>query len=218
MVAALVLAAFSAASAIDKSPQTSVQTLLQEEPPDVFLAKATLQQYLSRVVRKDWDGVRRLTHPKTLAALESGRMRSRELAPWDDGEPELKTFRFVGAREVAPGVVLVQVGEDTYRPEAQGMSVDDATVYVLFKSRGGFLVGDRKDDGRAVGGVRPLRPRQVSRLRGRPGAGAGAQGKRARRQASLRLPPRPAPAAVNAARRRRYRRGAPSPWRCRPRT
>jgi hypothetical protein len=146
MVAALVLlAAVSAASAIDKSPQTSVQTLLQEEPPDVFLAKATLQQYLSRVVRKDWDGVRRLTHPKTLAALESGRMRSRELAPWDDGEPELKTFRFVGAREVAPGVVLVEVGEDTYRREAQGMSVDDASVYVLFKSRGGFLVGDRKD-------------------------------------------------------------------------
>ncbi|HEY6911225.1 MAG TPA: hypothetical protein VI356_17735 [Myxococcales bacterium] len=145
MVAALVLAAVSAASSIDKSPRESVQALLQEEPPDVFLAKATLQQYLSRVVRKDWDGVRRLTHPKTLAALENGRIRSRELAPWDDGEPELKTFRFVGAREVAPGVVLVQVGEDTYRPEEQGMSVDEASVYVLFKSRGGFLVGDRKD-------------------------------------------------------------------------
>jgi hypothetical protein len=145
MVAALVLAAVSAASAIDRSPQASVESLLQEEPPDVFLAKATLQQYLSRVVRKDWDGVRRLTHPKALAALEGGRIRSHELAPWDDGEPELKTFRFVGAREVAPGVVLVQVGEDTYRPEEQGMSVDDASVYVLFKSRGGFLVGDRKD-------------------------------------------------------------------------
>ena len=145
MVAALVLAAVSAASAIGSSPQASVQTLLQEEPPDVFLAKATLQQYLSRVVRKDWDGVRRLTHPKTLAALESGKLRSRELAPWDGGEPELKTFRFVAAREAAPGVVLVRVGEDTYRSDAQAMSVDDASVYVLFKSRGGFLVGDRKD-------------------------------------------------------------------------
>lgn len=144
MVAALVLAAVSAASAIEKSPDASVQMLLHEEPPDVFLAKATLQQYLSRVVRKDWDGVRRLTHPKALAALESGRVRSRDLARWDEGEPELKTFRFIGAHEVAPGVVLVQVGEDTYSPEAQGMSLDDASVYVLFKSRGGFLVGDRK--------------------------------------------------------------------------
>ncbi len=57
---------------------------------------------------------------------------------------QLKTFRFTGTRQVAPGVVLVQVGEDTYRTEEQGMSVDDAAVYLLFKSRGGFLVGDKK--------------------------------------------------------------------------
>src|SRR3954453_18929717 len=103
---AFVLTAILAAAEPGRAPVDSVEHLLSEEPPDVFLAKATLQQYLSRVVRKDWDGVRRLTHPKTLAALESGRMRSRDLAPWDGGEPELKTFRFVGAREVAPGVVL----------------------------------------------------------------------------------------------------------------
>jgi hypothetical protein len=38
----------------------------------------------------------------------------------------------------------VQVNEDTYRTEEQGMSLDDPSVYLLFKSRGGFLVGDKK--------------------------------------------------------------------------
>ena len=151
MFAALVFAAAVATastSSVEKERAGSVQSMLDEEAPDVFLAKATLQQYLSRVVRKDWEGARRLTHPKTLAVIEQTKKRSatamHTLAPWADSEVQLKTFRFAGAREVAPGVVAVQVGEDTYRAEEQGMSVDDAAVYLLFKSRGGFLVGDKK--------------------------------------------------------------------------
>jgi len=119
-----------------------------EESPDVFLARATLQQYLSRVVRKDWDGARRLTHPKALAVLEQLKKRTggqpHNLAPWANGEVQLKTFHFVGANQIAPGAVLVQVNEDTYRTEEQGMSLDDPNVYLLFKSRGGFLIGDKK--------------------------------------------------------------------------
>ena len=46
----------------------SIHAILPEESPDVFLAKATLRQYLERVVRKDWEGVKRLTHPKALTA------------------------------------------------------------------------------------------------------------------------------------------------------
>src|SRR3954464_2052283 len=107
MVVALVLAAVSAASAIDKSPQASVQTMLEEESPDVFLAKATLQQYLSRVVRKDWEAARRLTHPKTLGVIAQMKRRSgierHNLAPWADGDVQLKTFSFSGTRQVAPG-------------------------------------------------------------------------------------------------------------------
>ena len=147
MVLALVLAAaaVTTSSTVDTS---GVQSMLEEESPDVFLAKATLQQYLSRVVRKDWDGAKRLTHPKTLAAIASMRKRTglelHNLAPWANAEVQLKTFRFTGARQVSPGVVLVQVGEDTYRTEEQGMSVDDPSVYILFKSRGGFLIGDKK--------------------------------------------------------------------------
>ena len=59
---------------------------------------------------------------------------------------QLKTFEFKGARQIAPGIVAVQVGEDTYRTEEQGMSVGDPSVYLLFKSRGGFLVADKKAD------------------------------------------------------------------------
>ena len=66
------------------------------------------------------------------------------LAPWATRDVQLKTFRFSDAREVSPGVVMVQVNEDTYRTEEQGMSLDDASVYILFKSRGGFLLGDKK--------------------------------------------------------------------------
>src|SRR6267378_1977146 len=113
MLAALLLlsAAASAASKVEPSPDSSVQSLLNEEAADVFLAKATLQH---------------------------------NLAPWANRDSELKTFQFAGSRQVAPGVVLIQVGEDTYRSEEQGMSVDDPAVYLLIKSRGGFLVADKK--------------------------------------------------------------------------
>jgi hypothetical protein len=141
MLALMVVAAAVAAD-------TGVSSMINEESPDVFLAKATLQQYLSRVVRKDWDGARRLTHPKALGVIENLRKRTgseqHNLAPWANREAQLKTFRFNGAREAGPGVVLVQVGEDSYRTEEQGMSVDDPAVYMLFKSRGGYLVGDKK--------------------------------------------------------------------------
>ena len=145
---AVVLAAGISVSTSSTVDTAGVQSMLNEESPDVFLAKATLQQYLSRVVRKDWDGARRLTHPKTLGVIEQMKKRTgseiHNLAPWATRDVQLKTFRFTGARQVAAGVVLVQVGEDTYRSEEQGMSVDDPAVYILFKSRGGFLVGDKK--------------------------------------------------------------------------
>lgn len=148
--AALIVAGAMAAhaSTVEKRTESGIQSMLDEESPDVFLAKATLQQYLSRVVRQDWDGVRRLTHPKTLGVIAQMKRRTgverHNLAPWANRDAQLKTFRFAGARQVSPGVVLVQVGEDSWRPEEDGMSVDDGAVYYLFKSRGGFLVGDKK--------------------------------------------------------------------------
>ena len=150
MVAAIALMAALAAvnSTVDKSEESGVQSMLNEESPDVFLAKATLQQYLSRVVRKDWDGAKRLTHPKTMGVISQLKQRTgserHNLAPWANRDVQLKTFRFSDAREIAPGAVMVQVNEDTFRTEEQGMSLDDASVYILFKSRGGFLVSDKK--------------------------------------------------------------------------
>ena len=134
-------------STIDKG-DAGVQSMINEESPDVFLAKATLQQYLSREVRKDWDGVKRLTHPKALAAIAALKKRSgtetHNLAPWANKEDALKTFRFGEAREIAPGVVLVATAEDTFHKQEQGMSTDDPAVYLLFKAHGGFVVGDKK--------------------------------------------------------------------------
>jgi hypothetical protein len=149
MLSTLVLMAALTAAEATAANDDGVQSMLNEESPDVFLAKATLQQYLSRVVRKDWEGARRLTHPKAMGVIGALKKRTghemHNLAPWSSSdEVQLKTFRFTGARQVAPGVVLVQVGEDTYRAEEQGMSVDDAAVYLMFKSRGGFLIGDKK--------------------------------------------------------------------------
>ena len=146
------VAVIAAAAAVDstsaKDREDSVQAMLQEESADVFLAKATLQQYLSRVVRKDWDGVRRLTHPKGLAAIESLQKRAararHNLAPWANGDDQLKTFEFREAKSAGPGVVMLEVGEDVYHREEQGMSTGDPAVYILFKSRGSWLVGDKK--------------------------------------------------------------------------
>ena len=160
MIAAMVLmaAATAADTAMEKDTDSGVQAMINEETPDVFLAKATLQQYLSRVVRKDWDGTKRLTHPKAMSVIAAMKKRigseQHNMAPWANKQVQLKTFRFTNAKEIGPGVVLVQVGEDTYRTEEQGMSVDDAAVYLLFKGRGGFLVGDKKA-GVELGDVSP---------------------------------------------------------------
>jgi len=54
MLAAMLLLAANASSTAQAPADSSLQSMLEEESPDVFLAKATLQQYLSRVVRKDW--------------------------------------------------------------------------------------------------------------------------------------------------------------------
>jgi hypothetical protein len=148
LAALLVCATTATASQAQSSSDRGVQSMLDEESPDVFLAKATLQQYLSRVVRKDWDGARRLTHPRTLGVISYLKKRTgaerHNLAPWANSGVQLKTFKFVATRQVSAGVVLVQVGEDTYRTDEQGMSVDDPAVYLLFKSRGGFLLADKK--------------------------------------------------------------------------
>ena len=53
-------------------------------------------------MRKDWDGARRLTHPKTLGIIEQMKKRTgvavHNLAPWTNRDVQLKTYRFTGAR------------------------------------------------------------------------------------------------------------------------
>jgi len=156
MVATAVFLALVAAAGTTHAAD-SVESMLSEESADVFLAKATLQQYLSRIVRKDWDGVRRLTHPKALAKIESGKKKTKDpgaLAPWEDESDQLKTFEFRGARQVSPGVVMVAVGEDVYDTGDETMKTGQPSVYLLFKSRNGFLVGDKMEGaglGKAAG-------------------------------------------------------------------
>ncbi len=133
-VALLTLSALAAFdSALDRPRTDSAQSLLHEESPDVFLAKATLQQYLSCVVRREWDEVRRLLHPKS------------RLAPWSESNDELKIFEFRGARPLGPGAVLLEVGEDVYHRDSQNMSVGSPAVYVVFKTGGGsWRIRDRR--------------------------------------------------------------------------
>jgi hypothetical protein len=132
------LAILAAVSAAGTRPQMdSAQSLLHEETPDVFLAKATLQQYLSRIVRRDWDGVKRLTHPK-----------ARSLQPWAARNEELKTFEFKTARPLGPGTVAIEMAEGYLHLGSRDMSTSDPAVYLLFKTRGTWRVGDRKPGAR----------------------------------------------------------------------
>jgi hypothetical protein len=145
-VAALAVICAWATQAKADEPE-SAYSMMDEDSPEVFLAKATLQQYLSRVVRKDWEGTKRLTHPKALAMLEKMKRRGAErhgLAPWADADTRLETFRFMGAREVSPGVIVVSTGEDNFHVGEQGVSADDPAVYVLFRYRGSYLIADKK--------------------------------------------------------------------------
>jgi len=41
------------------------------------------------------------------------------LAPWADASTRLEAFRFLGAKEISPGVVLVSTGEDNFHTEEQ---------------------------------------------------------------------------------------------------
>jgi hypothetical protein len=126
----------------DAGHAESVQSMLHEESPDVFLAKATLQQYLERVTRKDWNGVRRLTHPKALTAIDarSRRGEADDLAAWD-ADDELGPFALKAARSAGPGRVLVEVTER-----------GQVATYILFKSRGSWLVG-AKEFGARLGDI-----------------------------------------------------------------
>jgi hypothetical protein len=135
---ALLASALAPDSGARNDSGESIHAILPEESPDVFLAKATLRQYLERVVRKDWEGVKRLTHPKALTAIASAKRRGEihDLAPWA-ADDELKTFELHGARSPAPGSVLVEVTED-----------QEPATYVVFKSRGSWLVGGRKPGAR----------------------------------------------------------------------
>jgi hypothetical protein len=142
--AVLLLAAVTShAPAIESS---TLQSMLAEESPDVFLAKAALEQYLSRVVQKDWDGARRLTHPKTLSLVGALKRRGvrHVLAPWNDPDARLQNFRLGAAREVSPGIVLVAAGEQISGRADDTDKIEQHAVYVLFKSRRGFLIADRK--------------------------------------------------------------------------
>jgi hypothetical protein len=135
-----VAAAIAAALAAARSDAWAAQSPFAEESADVFLAKATLQQYLSREVRKDRDGMRRLTHPKALSRDAS---RAARLAPWE-GDGELKTFAFRGAREVAAGIVAVEVGEERSTNGQHDNAADVPALYLLVKARGGFRVAERR--------------------------------------------------------------------------
>ena len=65
---------------------------------------------------------------------------TRELVPLTSSSTSLSE-----AIEVSPGVVMVAVGEDVYHAEDQGMTTGDPSVYLLFKSRNGFLVGEKME-------------------------------------------------------------------------
>ena len=138
VVVAILATAAAVDSTVGKHRGDSAQSLLREESPEVFLAKATLQQYLSRIVRRDWDGVKRLTHPKA------------RLSPWAEPNDELKTFQFKDARATGPGAVVIEMAEDVYHRDSQDMSTGDPAVYLLFKSRGSWLVGERKSGARLL--------------------------------------------------------------------
>jgi hypothetical protein len=149
MAVVLLGMASSVDSTVERDRGQDARSVFGEEAPEVFLAKATLQQYLSRLVRKDWEAAKRLTHPKAMAAIANLKKRTGQethgLAPWARKQEQLKTFRFRGARQVGPGAVAVHVGEDIYHAGEQEMSTDQTAVYLLFRSRAGFTVGGKKE-------------------------------------------------------------------------
>src|SRR5438309_10558345 len=95
-VALLTLSALAAFdSGLDRPRTDSAQSLLHEESPDVFLSKATSQQYLSCIVRRDWDEVKRLTHPTARPSA------------WSERNAAPRILVFSGSGTVGPGPVVI---------------------------------------------------------------------------------------------------------------
>lgn len=120
------------------------------DTPEAKAAKELLTSYLNAVKAKKWAEVKKLTHPKTIAAIAERKKRLGEerhpMAPWYHEKINywLKDYKLVGAKLGPSGTIIVETSEDNYQVEDKGIAEGEMATYLIGKSGGKWYVADKK--------------------------------------------------------------------------
>jgi hypothetical protein len=123
---------------------------LTEVPDGARPAYEVLTRYLDAVKGKKWAEVRKLTHPRTLKAIDERKKRLGDerhpMAPWfyEKTEQFLKEYRVVEAKSAPEGTWVFETSEDNFQVQEKGMAENDMATYLVGKVGGKWMVADKK--------------------------------------------------------------------------
>ena len=120
------------------------------DTPEAKAAKELVTAYLNAVKAKKWADAKKLTHPKTIAAIAERKKRLGEekhpMAPWYHEKVNywLKDYKLTGAKAGWGGTIIVETSEDNYQVEDKGVAEGELSTYLVGKSGGKWYVVDKK--------------------------------------------------------------------------
>jgi hypothetical protein len=120
------------------------------DTPEAKAAKELVTQYLNAVKAKKWADAKKLTHPRTIAAIAERKKRLGEekhpMAPWYHEKVNywLKDYKLTGAKPGWGGTIIVETSEDNYQVEDKGIAEGEMATYLVGKTGGKWYVVDKK--------------------------------------------------------------------------
>lgn len=120
------------------------------DTPEAKAAKELVTTYLNAVKAKKWAEAKKLTHPKTIAAIAERKKRLGEeqhpMAPWYHEKVNywLQAYKLVGATLGPSGTIIVETSEDNFQVEDKGVAEGEMATYLVGKTGGKWYVVDKK--------------------------------------------------------------------------
>ncbi len=121
-----------------------------EVPAEAKEAQEVLTTYLDAVKAKKWNDARKLTHPKTMAAIAQRKKNlgheDHPMAPWfyEKSQYWLKDWRLTGVNPAFGGTWIFSTSEDNFQVEEKGLSEGDEAHYLVGRTGGKWMVVDKK--------------------------------------------------------------------------
>ncbi len=120
------------------------------ESPSEKAAKALVETYLNAVKAKNWAGVKKLTHPKSIAAIAERKTRlgkeDHPMAPWyhEKTTAWLKAYRITQVTPSALKTVVVETLEDNFQVQDKAVAENEKGAYLVGQKGGKWYIVDRK--------------------------------------------------------------------------